>query len=387
MNIKRKKILRITTVSHSLDLLLKGQLKYIGENGYDVCVACSKDDKVSAIEEREKVKYYKLELTRTLNPFKDLVSLFKAIKLILRLRPDIVHTHSPKAGIVGMMASWICRVPLRVHTVAGLPLTEASGLKKKVLVAVERITYMCSNFVLPNSIKQKDYILDKIYNHPKVEVIGKGSSNGIDLEYFSPSEKIEEEVKVLNDKFGITKSNIVLCFVGRLTNYKGVNELVLAFNTLNEKHPSLKLLLVGPYEDINPLLPEVLDIIKENKNIFDVGHQSDIRPYLCAADIFIFPSYREGFPQSLMQAAAMNLACIASDINGCNEIIDNRKTGLLINPKSIAEIETSVEELIINTELRLLLASNARKLMEQEYDQKIFWKKILNFYNTNFRNE
>src|SRR5690606_22980985 len=118
---------------------------------------------------------------------KDLISLYKAIRLINSIRPDVVHTHSPKAGIIGMFASWICGVKLKIHTVAGLPLTEAVGFKKFLLVLVERMTYRFSDYVLPNSIQQKKYIEENIYKNKKIQVIGKGGSNGIDLDYFDPT--------------------------------------------------------------------------------------------------------------------------------------------------------------------------------------------------------
>lgn len=376
-----KKILRITTVSHSLDLLLKGQLKYVGEKGFDFHIACSQDDAVLKIEKREIVKYHKLELTRTLSPIKDLVSLFNTILLIRKIKPDIVHSHSPKAGIVGMLASFICNVPLKVHTVAGLPLTETKGVKKWVLIQVERLTYYCSDFVLSNSVNQKKYILKKIYNSPKVKIIGKGSSNGVDLEYFNSFSVDNNFIDNFKQENNIFSNDIVLCFVGRLTYYKGVNELITVFRKLSKKHSNIKLLLVGPLEELNPLEKSTLKEINENVNIISLGHQSDIRPYLKMSDIFVFPSYREGFPQSLMQAAAMNLACIATDINGCNEILEDGETGILIEPKNIDSLFSAVDLLLNDKELRFTMANKARLKMEEFYEQKKFWNMIVAFYN------
>src|SRR5690606_34254719 len=170
------KILRISTVPHSLNLLLKGQFRYLTSKGFEVKVASSYDGTIPELENRENVRHYSLPLNRTLNPLKDLKALFKTIQLINKLKPDVVHTHSPKAGIIGMMAAYLCRVPLKIHTVAGLPVVEERGLKKTILIGVERMTYFCSDYVLPNSINQQNYILKKLYNHKKVQVIGKGSS-------------------------------------------------------------------------------------------------------------------------------------------------------------------------------------------------------------------
>lgn len=382
---RKVKLLRITTISHSLDLLLKGQLKYIGQHGFDISIACSKDENIQQIEEREEVSYFELRLTRTLSPLKDLVSLFRAIKLIRKLKPDIVHTHSPKAGIIGMIAAWVCRVPVKIHTVAGLPLMETVGFKRKLLVQVERIAYSCADFVLPNSLRQKEYIERNIYQNDKVQVIGKGSSNGIDLNYFNPMLYDDVLISSLKSKLYIDSNDIVFCFVGRLAHYKGVNELVRAFVDINLKYPQTKLILVGPFEDLNPLNNDTLQLINSNENIISVGHQNDIRPFLAISDIFLFPSYREGFPQSLMQAAAMNLACIASDINGCNEIVENNKTGLLVSPKDAKAIYQASEILLNNPELRRSFAQRARKSMEDDFEQRRFWDKLIQFYKQALR--
>lgn len=375
-----KKILRITTVSHSLDLLLKGQLKYVGENGFDVHIACSEDESVYNIEKRENVKYHKLKLTRTLNPFRDLISLFQAILLIKKIKPEIVHSHSPKAGIIGMLAASFCNVPTKIHTVAGLPLTEAEGLKKMLLIQVERITYYCADIVLSNSIKQKEYITKYIFNGEKVQVLGKGSSNGIDLSYFNEEAVDKVLIRKVKEDYGIDSNTKVLCFVGRLTNYKGVNELVKAFGKIEKQYDNIKLLLVGPYERLNPLGKNILKEINCNKNIITTGHVNDIRPYLKVSDIFVFPSHREGFPQSLMQAAAMNLACIATNINGCNEILTDKISGLLFESKNEKSLLDTINKLIQDDNLRKFLAKNARKKMELFFEQKSFWDLLLNIY-------
>ncbi len=381
------KILRITTVSHSLDLLLKGQLRYMVDKGNEVHIACTYDDKVNFLEERECVKYHKLNLTRTINPFKDILALYNLINLIRKIKPDIVHSHSPKAGIVGMLAAFICKVPLKVHTVAGLPLVETRGVKKNVLLMVEKLTYFCADYVLPNSIKQKEFINEHILINDKIQVIGKGSSNGIDLKYFNPDNFNSKDNRLFREQYGIAPSDIVLCFVGRLTNYKGINELINAFCNLQEEFFNIKLFLVGPIEDINPLAVNTKDEIKNNTSIFSVGHQDDIRPFLAVSDIFVFPSYREGFPQSLMQAAAMNLPCIASDINGCNEIIQDGVNGILIPPKNTDAIVRVVKNMIYNEEFRLSLAKKARKNMLENFEQTDFWDKILAFYESKLKNK
>jgi len=376
-----KKVLRITTVPHSLDLLLKGQLKYVNESGFSVIIASNNEGDIQQIEKREGVKHYQLPLTRKFNPLKDLIALFATINLIRREKPDIVHSHSPKAGIVGMLASWICNVPLKIHTVAGLPLVETRGIKKFIYIQIEKITYKCADFILPNSRLLSQYISNNIYeNKNKIFIIGKGGSNGVDLDYFN----VDAFKSIDKDKFrhnlGISSRDTVFCFVGRLANYKGVNELVEAFIGLNAKYNNLKLLLVGPIEDINPLNAATLVAMKNNKNIIGVGHQQDIRPFLYLSDIFVFPSYREGFPQSLMQAAAMGLPLIATNINGCNEIIINERSGLLIQPKDVLALRSAMETLLVKIELRIKYKEESMLFIKENFEQKKFWNLIVNFY-------
>ena len=375
------RLLRISTVPHSLDLLLKGQLRYVSQHGFEVIGASNGEGGSENIEIREGIKHYKLPYTRKLNPLRDLIGLVCTIFLILKAKPTIVHTHSPKAGIIGMLSAYICRVPLKIHTVAGLPLMETSGFKKRILILVEKIAYSCADFVLPNSLNQKEYILENIYNDTKVQVIGTGSSNGIDLNYYNPDSVDDKFINNFKQKKNIQPDTTVFCFVGRLVYYKGVNEMVQMFRTLNKNYTNIKLILVGPFEKLYPLENETLKEIDKNENIINVGHQEDIRPYLKMADIFLFPSYREGFPQSLMQAAAMNLACIASNINGCNEILDNNSSGILIEPKNVDALYHAAETLLNDKELQSSLAKKARLKMEESYEQNKFWDELISFYN------
>lgn len=379
---KSTKLLRITTETYSLRILLKGQLKFMSQQGIDVYMASSPDSHVAELEKNENAKFFPLPLSRELTPIKDLLSLFYAIRLIRNINPDIVHTHSPKAGIVGMLAAFICRVPLKVHTVAGLPLMEVSGIKRKLLNAVEFLTYWCADWVLPNSEELRKFILDNklSLNKDKVQVLGSGSSNGIDLQYFSDSEQLREEAAYFRKKYQLTKDKLVLTFMGRLAFYKGINELIQAFEVLQRKYKNIILLLVGAKEELNPLSKLTEQAIDTNPSIISVGHQMDVRKFLLASDIFVFPSYREGFPQALMQASALGLPSIATNINGCNEIIKSGVNGLLIEPKNVEQIVDSCEKLIINKNLRMVFGDEARKFVTDNFEHRNLWNKIYKFY-------
>lgn len=375
-------LLRVTTISHSVDLLLKGQLKYMGQQGFDVHFACTPDDRTDQVAQREGATFHPIALSRKLSPIRDIFSLISMIQLIRKLKPHIVHSHSPKAGIVAMLAGWCCRVPVRIHTIAGLPLMETSGFKRRLLVWVERLTYNTATAVWPNSNVQKEEIFQQnIYpRSSKLEVIGQGGSNGIDLSHFSTNEALQTQAAAFRQERSIQSDDVVLSFVGRLANYKGVNELVAAFVALQAKYPKLKLLLIGPFEDINPLEPGTLQHIEQHPSIISVGHQADIRKFLIASQIFVFPSYREGFPQSLMQACAMGLPTIATDINGCNEIIAHGQRGLLIPIKDTQSIIEAVERYLKDPELMTKLAAAGALFIRNHFEQNAFWNLIAEAY-------
>lgn len=368
------RLLRLTTVPMSLSLLLKGQFTYFQNAGFYVEVGSAAGPEIESITENEKVVHHKFPFSREISPIKDLWALFQLILFLRKHSFDIVHTHTPKAGLIGMMAAWFCRIPVRMHTVAGLPLMEAKGFKKKVLVWVERITYRCATMVYPNSIAQKKYIYENIFSHSKkLKVIGNGSSNGIDCDYFQPSPELIEKAKQIKLGLGIPLNHPVAIFVGRVTGDKGINELINAFKEFKD----LDLILVGPFEpEFDPLEPSVMNEIENNQKIHSVGFQSDVRPYLLASDFLIFPSYREGFPNVPMQAGAMGLPCIVSDINGCNEIIVHEKNGLIVPPKNVEAIRLSILRLLNDKKLMNTLKQNARDMIVKRYDQKLLWEAL-----------
>lgn len=375
-----RKLIRITTVPGSLKTLLKGQHRFMSENGYEVIGVSSEGKSLQDVHEIEGVRVVALEMTRTISLFKDLKALWGFYWLCKKEEPLIVHSHTPKAGIVGMLGAKLAGVPIRLHTVAGLPLMEATGLKRWILNIVEKLTYSCANMVYPNSKGLYDFILkNRFTNKGKLKVIANGSSNGIDTGFFSPQQITLEQQNQLKGKLNISESDFVFVFVGRLVKDKGINELVSAFLKLEGNN--VKLLLVGTFEEeLDPLLPETLNEINSNENIIKVGWQSDVRPYLAIADALVFPSYREGFPNVVMQAGAMGLPSIATNINGCNEIIIDNENGIIIPPKNENKLYESMLSFFDKPTMVKRLASNSRKLIVDRYEQQIVWDALLEEY-------
>ena len=378
-----RKIIRITTVPASLKTLLKGQLKYVSQNGYDVIGVSSEGFELNEVAVNESVRVFALNMTRTISPIKDLISLLNLYILLIREKPDIVHTHTPKAGTIGMIASFLARIPVRLHTVAGLPLMEVNGAKRILLNIVEKITYFCATKIYPNSYGLKDIIVNsKFTSENKLKVIGNGSSNGIDTNHFDPSLFSDQERNSLKKTLNIEDKDFVFIFVGRLVGDKGVNELIESFNLLSIKNNKIKLLLVGPFEDdLDPLQVVTKQKIEKNNQIIFVGFQEDVRPYFAISNLLVFPSYREGFPNVVMQAGSMGLASIVTNINGSNEIIINNFNGLIIPKKDSNSLKKSMQFFLENETILFDFSKKSRNNIIEKYHCEIIWKLLVNEYN------
>ncbi|WBX74139.1 glycosyltransferase family 4 protein [Tenacibaculum pacificus] len=380
---KKPKIIRITTVPGSLNSLLKGQSKFMSENGFEVVGVSSKGERLQQVAIEEQIRVEGIDMSRKITPLQDLKSLWKMYRFLKKEKPEIVHSHTPKAGTIGMMAAKLAGVPYRLHTIAGLPLMEATGKKRYLLNAVEKLTYACATKIYPNSKGLYDFILEqKFTSKNKLKVIANGSSNGINVEHFSPKQISEITKTELKESLGIKQQDFVFIFVGRLVSDKGINELVEAFQQIKDNtSKSVKLLLVGPEErELDPLDEKTIKLIDEDTNIIAVGYQKDVRPYFAIADALTFPSYREGFPNVVMQAGAMGLPSIVSDINGCNEIIEENKNGLIVSVKSVEVLSKAMLQMLENENLNSQLQQNSRKMIVNYYKQSVVWNALLEEY-------
>ncbi len=372
------KIIRITTIPLSLNVLLKGQLRFIKDYYNLLAIASGPEGELVQVANREGIPTQRIEMTRAITPLQDIKVVWRLYKLFKKEKPQIVHTHTPKAGTLGMMAACFCGVPVRLHTVAGLPLLEAKGFKRFVLNTVEKITYACATKVYPNSMVLKDIIFQNNFCRPsKLTVIGNGSSNGIDTNHFSRQQISEDVIKEIKKENRLNEADFVFIYVGRLVKDKGISELVVAFKKIHQKHSHAKLVLVGnPEPELNPLLPETEQVIKETSAIIIIGFQEDVRPFLAVSNALVFPSYREGFPNVPMQAGAMGLPSIVTNINGCNEIIKNGKNGIIIPPKNTTELEKAMLSMLEYPDLTQRLAANARESIVSRFNQLWLWEQI-----------
>lgn len=380
-----KKLIRVTTIPASLKGLLEGQLKYMSDFFEVIGISSEDEGELTATAIQEGIRVIPVEMTRTITPLRDLKATWKLYKIFKKEKPYIVHTHTPKAGTLGMLAAFLAGVPNRLHTIAGLPLIEAEGNKRILLNFVEKITYACATKIYPNSHGLKQIILDNKFTcEKKIKVIGNGSSNGIDINFFDPELYSKSERNALKLSLGITNNDIVYLFVGRMVKDKGVNELISAFRKLAKTHSNVKLLLVGGYErELDPVLPETEETIKNHPQIIGLGWQQDVRPFFAIANIFTFPSYREGFPNVVLQAGAMEIPSIVSNINGCNEIIEDGVNGYIIPVKNVNKLYLAMAHFYNQSNSNVLLdPKEIRKLVVQRYCRVSVWKAILEEYKS-----
>tara|TARA_R110000787_G_scaffold59922_14_gene135978 strand:+ start:50013 stop:51170 length:1158 start_codon:yes stop_codon:yes gene_type:complete len=379
----KPKLIRITTVPISLEKLLEGQLSFMNQY-FEVTAISSDKDRLEKFGKKERVSTFYIPLTRKITPFKDLLAIWKLYKHLVKEKPQIVHSHTPKAGIIAMLASYFANVPNRLHTVAGLPLMEHTGLKRQLLIVVEKTTYKLATQVYTNSDGLRDFIIKEKYIKAST-IIGNGSSNGIDTNYFSLNHFSEVQLIEKRKELQISETEFVFIFVGRIVGDKGINELVEAFVKLqNSSLPSsnFSLLLVGPFEDeLDPLTNKTKEAILNNQKIITTGYQEDVRIYFAISNVLVFPSYREGFPNVVMQAGAMELPCIVTNINGCNEIIENNVNGLIVSSKSIDELYKVMKLILNNVVLQRRLSSPSRNMIMDRFERKEFWSLLLKEYN------
>ena len=381
MSIVKKKLVRITTIPLSIDKLLGGQLSFMN-TFYDVTAISSEIDYLKRCAIAENVKFHHLEMTRKITPLKDLIALIKLFIYLKNENPEIVHSHTPKAGMLAMIAAKLAGVPIRLHTVGGMPLMESKGLKRKILKSVEKLTYACATAVYPNSYGLYDFIIEnKLTFKRKLKVLANGSTNGINTNFFCAKQISEELKQSLKDDLKIQENDFIFVFVGRIVGDKGINELIQAFKKIMRSDVNIKLLLVGEEEnEIDPLNNETQKELFRNRNIIKVGWQKDIRPYLAISDVLILPTYREGFPNVVMQAGAMGLPTIVTDINGCTEIVEDGKNGIIIPVKNVVAIEEAVLKIKNDRAFFNNLKNNSREMITSRYEQQLVWKAILEEY-------
>jgi glycosyltransferase involved in cell wall biosynthesis len=325
-----------TTVAMTMDIVLRGQPAFLSRD-FDVTLISSPEPRLDEVGRREGVPTVGLPMTREITPLRDAAAIVRMWRLARRGRPDVVHSYTPKAGLVVMVGARLAGVPHRIHSVVGLPLTESRGLKHRVLKAVESVTYRNATTVLANSEELAAH-LGGLFPRQEFGVVAEGTVDGIDGARFDPSLPYPDVRAAL----GIPADAVVFAYVGRVVRHKGIRELVAALLEVRADHPEAHLVVVGEVDGAGGPPDDVQETMRTDPGIHWVGFQSDVRPYLAAADVLCLPSYREGLPQSVLEAAAMEVPAIVTDISGCREAVIPDMTGWLIPVKDAGAVRDAM---------------------------------------------
>lgn len=376
------KLIRITTAPISLNVLLPNQMRFMNEHGFDVVMVSSDGPELAKVIEREGCRHHIIPMTRRMSPLADLKCLWLLYRFFKKEKPDIVHSHTPKAGLLAMMAAKFAGVQLRVHTIAGLRFMTSTGFTRKVLVSMEKLTGKFATHVWPNSFSLLQYIKDnKLVASKKLEVLGLGSSNGINLERYSVAALKEERSAAIKKLLNYDPQLFYFLSVGRLVHDKGIDELVGAFDNIYKKNDKVRLVLVGAFEDeVDPVSPETKKILKTHPGIILAGWSDEVEYFMHFSFALVHPSHREGFPNVLLQAGAMNCPVICSIIEGNVDIIEHEKTGLLFEVSNQEALQQKMEWALANTGAVKQFADALKQKIEQHYDQKQFHQIIRSRY-------
>ncbi|MBS1575785.1 MAG: glycosyltransferase family 4 protein [Bacteroidetes bacterium] len=376
------KLIRITTAPLSMKYLLTGQMRYMQQHGFDVTMVSSEGKEWPDIIKNEECDHCIIHMTRKMTPFTDLVSLWKLYRYFKIRQPDIVHSHTPKAGLLAMLAAKFAGIKIRIHTIAGLRFMTSTGIGRKILIQMEKLTARSATHVWPNSFSLLNYIKkNNLVKENKMEVIGLGSSNGIDLSRFSISALNNEKLQRVKEKIKYDTQLVYLLCVGRIVRDKGIDELVKSFNKVYANNKNLRLILVGEFEDeVDPVSDEVRMILKKHPGIIMTGWSDEVEYYMHLSYALIHPSYREGFPNVLLQAGAMQCPVICSRIEGNIDIVDHQETGLIFEVKDENDLQQKLEWGLTNKETLKAYAQTLRFKIEQYFDQPVLHSLIRKKY-------
>lgn len=374
MSRNKKKIIRSVTVPQSIGFFEEVMMRMKGE-GYEMVVVTSPGKEMDAFRERNpQEKTIEVPMERHISLTKDIKSLWRMMKVLRKEKPYMVHSMTPKAGLLTMFAGWMTGVPVRVHTFTGLVWPTTTGLKRKILMATDWITCVCATHIIPEG----QGVLDDLKNHKvcrkPMKVLGYGNVKGVDMERFHPARFTEVQ---RNDEV------FRYVFVGRIVGDKGINELVEAFVRLNKEYPATQLTLVGNYEaKLDPVKPETLKLIEEQPCIDACGprYGDDLLVEYMKSHCFVMPSYREGFPNTVMEAGAMGLPSVVTDINGSREIIIHGGNGLIVPSKDVDALYEAMKQMLLDTAAREKMAANARPLITSRFEKSFVQDCLIKFY-------
>lgn len=375
----KEKLVICTTVPDTILYILKGQPKYLKQY-FDVVIITSYSGHNENIIELENVSIYNVAFKRNINLLYDILALFQMILLLSKIKPQIIHSYTPKAGLISMFSSWIVRIPVRIHTFTGLIFPYQSGLKKRLLIEIDRLICFCATKIIPEGQGVKNDLISFGITNKRLDIIGNGNISGVDIAHFSTN---SVDYKVALEKLGISsdliRDKFVYCFIGRLNFDKGLSELYEAFVTLPE---SAFLLIAGDLDKEGSSIPiELYKKMKNHNRIILLGFVTDVRLVLKLAKVLVLPSYREGFPNVLLQSLSMKIPAIATNINGCNEIIIDNYNGWLVEPKSAKDLADKMSFMLKIESISFdKIKENSRESISSRFEQSEYRRLLVKEY-------
>jgi glycosyltransferase involved in cell wall biosynthesis len=366
---KKLRICRIATVPFFLQNHLREQACATALAGHDVTLVSSDGPEAPLLRSIPGLTFRAIEIPRQISPLRDLVALWQLYRLFRRERYDIVHSTTPKAGMLAAVAGYLAGIPVRLHTFTGQVWMEKRGMLRFLAKAGDRITAALNTQCYADSFSQRDFIIaEGVASPQQVRVIGEGSLAGVDLRRFDPAVWSARKDGI-RAELGIAAGTKIITFIGRLNKDKGINELVTAFESLRRGGCDCVLLLIGPPDpDWATGASEVREQIEADPNIRSLGYRSEPERYLAVTDIFCLPSYREGFGNVVIEAAAMGVPTIGTDIVGLRDSIVNGETGLLVRPKDADALADALSALLADEGRRVAMGIKARARAVKHFD-------------------
>jgi glycosyltransferase involved in cell wall biosynthesis len=374
------RICRVATVPFFVLHHLRPQLAGLVEAGHRVLVVCSPEPGDEAIRSLPGIDYEPLAIARPISPLRDVRALWQLTRLLRRARPDVLHSTTPKAGLLVALAGRLARVPVRLHTFTGQPWAEQAGPVRWIAQAADWLVVRLNTRCYADSRSQRDdLVARRLASCDRLHVLGPGSLSGVDLSVFD-RERLAPAAISTRRELGIADGARVIVFVGRLTRDKGVAELVEAFASVRDRCPDTVLLLVGPDDARAPLPAAVRERIAADPRILTPGYTAEPQRFIAAADLLCLPSYREGFGSVVIEAAALGIPAVGTRIVGLSDAIVDGVTGVLVPPRDMTALAQSLADLLEDGERRLRMGEAARERARAEFDARRISRLLLDEY-------
>jgi glycosyltransferase involved in cell wall biosynthesis len=369
------KLLLITTVPETFNFF-RGQVSYMKQQGFDIYALSSSSEMLSQFGDQEQITVKAVNMPRRITPFKDLLAIVQIWQYLRQLRPHIVHASTPKGGLLGIVAAWLARSPVRIYHMRGLPLETARGYKRWLLWLSEKVSCSLAHQVICVSRSLREVAISEgLCPVNKIKVLLGGSSNGVDAsDRFNPAHVNVNAAQEIRQAYGIPTDALVVGFVGRIVRDKGMEELVQAWEILRDEFPHLHLLLVGPFEPQDPISSNAEQTLKQDPRIHLTDRVSTLPPFYAAIDILTLPTYREGFPNTPLEAAAMQLPVVATRVPGCVDAVQDWVTGILVPPRDAVALADAIRIYARKPELRYQHGQAGRDRVLRDFRQEAIWE-------------